>query len=240
MLILPQHIKRFVTLCFHQSKLRALITTQLLLALILLPGCSSIQFENTEDFDWNGVSTIALSEPAEDRWQLRPLIKKELVTMGFKIASETDEPHLLIGYTTQGKPDLNTDSQVIMRLKSLHITFKEPSSNNSVATLDYSYPPTGDSDPATGVKEAFAAIKKDLHSPRTQPPPGDVQYPPPAHTKSQTLKESSTTEKNLEPKEPRPKAQEKEPKPLETQSPWLPKLKSWGFENWGQSGNDSY
>ncbi len=157
------------------------------LAALCLSGCNSLHVEVGPHLAWQKVSTVALQSPPEDPWQLSTAIIAELHDMGLTVIDrQTTEPDLLVSYDYTEGPDLNADGDLLTRLKSLHIQFADPATQNNMAVADYFYADYG-SEPLDGVKKAFAALRSDMQTasvsrikplPKADPQPQAEDAPP--------------------------------------------------------------
>ena len=218
--------------------MKALVTITLLFCLLLPAGCSSLQMKQTENFAWSGVSRVALTGPTDDPWQLTPIIKTELTAMGVAVAPRDGDPDLLIDFSFREGPDLGADSEVLTRLKSLHLRFTDPATQTPVAAIDYFYPFTGELDPAGGAREALAALRQQLASSGETSPTMKTTHdraPAPVAAKAN---ETPTTAPAATMPASRPAEAAALPEDPAPRSPWLPRLQSWGFENWGGPGKN--
>lgn len=153
----------------------------LYLAVFLILGCSSLHVDVVPAVDWSAVSVVELQEPAHDPWLLTAAIRTQLHQMGLTVAAkENASPDLLVRYFVQEGPDLNADGDLLTRLKSLHIQFVDPSTDQYVAVADYFYPDS-DYEPVDGVVAAFSGLQQDIQtagSKQVEP------VPPPAPSSS--------------------------------------------------------
>ncbi len=236
--------------------------------LVCLSGCSSMHVDVAPAVDWSNVSHIVLSAPAQDPWLLAPAIRKELQGMGMTVLAEGEgDPDLAIRFFAKEGPDLDANGNMLTRLQSLHVQFVDPATATVVAVADYFYS-EGSSGPDKGVAAVFAKLREELNAgaasplttvtaPVTDPVPRqsvsqsvlESQSPPleparsPAPVGSLEVESVSQTQaleppvKTIAPVTDKAKARKIETK---TESPWTPKFKSWGFENWGKqnSGGD--
>jgi len=265
-------------LVFSPSKLSRLSTCTSLLIVFIMTGCSSLHVDISPSVDWGHVRVIEFQSPPLDSWELTQPIKAELKAMGFQIEETHANPDLLFSYFTQDSPDLTVESEILTRLKSLHVQFTDPTTTSLVAAIDYFYPEgTPQSAPEAGVKEVFAGLQRQIHkeinsqsepptmlptqtlsaTPVDAAPPQQIQVSPTEKLKSNSAPSNNEKEVNatnndmskLDTKvEPSPEAattvlkkpdKKSYPPVQKNSSPWLPKFKSWGFEDWGQDSEDS-
>jgi hypothetical protein len=225
------------------------VTIGLLISLPLLFGCASMQVKDSGIFDWDGISTVSLNQPDSDPWALVPIIENELKAMGLN-TDPGRTPDLLLSFETREGRDLDADSEIVTRLKSLHIYLADPAKSTRIAAIDYFYPPTGEIDPATGVEESFSAIRQLLENRKTAPSAGKPKSHADSATATEPTPEPSTAAPvsrsdelrppatnasgettQAAPHEDRQTSAEQQPAPV---SPWSLKLRSWGFETWGK------
>ena len=252
-----------------------------LMMVFVLTGCSSLHIDSSPSVDWSHVQVIELQRPLQDPWELTQPIRSELKTMGFQLTEETNtSPDLILSYFTQEKPDLTAESEVVTRLKSLHIQFIDPATNTLVTAVDYFYPEvTQPLAPEAGVREAFSGLRQQIHkdvtsqtnlpemvptqtlpaAPLVVAPPAQsqesaIEQPPsdalpvsnePAENVTNNNTQSKTVEIVAPGKEAATTVLEKPDKQAQqavqqTRSPWVPKLQSWGFENWGKDTPADY
>lgn len=237
---------------------------------VCLLGCSSLHVDSNPAFDWKTVSAVVLHAPEEDPWLLAPAIRAELQRMGYEVlAAGTGKPDLQVRYFFEEGPDLDTNGNLLTRIKSLHIQFVDPDTEKFVAVADYFYAEDSPA-PLKGVAEAFAGIRGGKPTPskavsqpvsplletsRQQQSTNDQQSSLPvphvaapqatndallssAPLEAATNNPMPQTEPQEEPLVPvtvKPKTREIAP---DTRNPWIPRLESWGFENWGEPSED--
>ncbi len=236
-------------------------------------GCAAVNVDVGSTIDWSKVSTVTLQPPTEDPWQLAPEIRNELQQTGFTVLATNDtSADLLVRYFTKEGPDLNSDGDLLTRLKSFHVQFVDPATNENVAVVDYFYADTM-ADPADdSVSLAFAELRRDIQAGRsvtTPAAPTQVAAPEPAPAvaePSQPQVEATTPQQDPQPAQVAPAEITVQPAvtPNEapavaeqtavsvtpaviptiekeearkitprTESPWVPRFHSWGFEDWG-------
>ena len=239
----------------NQTKL---LSSGLSLLLLCLVGCSSLHVKVDPNTKWDKVSTVTLQGPQQDPWQLRPAILTELQKMGLTVLpDEGSRPDLQVRFFFQQGRDMNEEGHLLNRLQSVHIQFAEPGAETFVAVADYFYADNSMTKPEMGVTAAFAQMRQDIHSGAS----------PSARENQSSKKMKTTNESNNPPaaqsggadqaagSDEQGVAAESAP-PVETivpvtdnssldnsvqsktRSPWIPKFKSWGFEEWGKENND--
>ena len=229
---------------------------------LLLFGCSSLHVETSSSFDWSRVKRVSVLPPQTDSWNLLPAFHRELAAMRVDSSVDAEHADLLMQFSVQEGPDIDSQGNVHNRLNSLHLQFVDPSNEKIVAVTDYFYADT-DIDPAKGVKAAFAGLQKRLAWLRTEPAPQTVTAESNSASKQVSLateeeqKDVQTAEVQATVQsEPTTEASPVAEKPIrptpqqtvtdniapQTESPWVPRLKSWGFEEWGEKSDvdDSY
>ena len=221
----------------------------------IMTGCSSLHVDISPTVDWSHVRVIEFQRPLQDPWRLAQPIGSELKAMGFQIAETHAEPDLLFSYFTQSSLDLTAESEVLTRLKSLHVQFIDPATKTLVTAVDYFYPETSDqSAPVTGVKEIFSGLRQQIHTDINLPSAAPAQFQelqteplkPDSSPISIKIKDNTANNYQSEPDETAKTVLKKSdsksnPQAVQqTRSPWLPKLKSWGFEKWGQDSANDY
>ncbi|MEE4254392.1 MAG: DUF4136 domain-containing protein [Desulfuromusa sp.] len=243
-----------------------------------LAGCSSLHVDVSPAIDWSRVKVIEFQSPLQDPWELTQPIQSELTAMGFQVEETHSNPDLLFSYFTQESRDLTIESEVISRLKSLHVQFIDPETKTLVTAVDYFYPEvTSPSAPEMGVKEVFSGLRQQIQTEIIAQPEAAQNPPPPAAPAKQIIASPPAKIQNGQTEQLQPKStqSENEPedntanisqtKPVEqealtqeivtpvleksdqkshqavqkTRSPWVPKFKSWGFEDWGEDSADS-
>lgn len=209
---------------------------------IILTGCAAVQSDNTESINWQNISTIAIMATESDQWDLSGQIEKELGKSGYRVVSDRSQADLLLGYATETALDLGDDSEILTRLKSLHLYFADPATDNKLAGIDYFYPTTGQIDPVDGVIESLAVINRTSPQVEYQPVPeqGSPREPV-TQIEQDSPAEAVTTpaEDTAEPVEKttviqKPQKRQEAPKQRKSKSPWSIKLKTWGFDTWGK------
>lgn len=228
----------------------------------VLTGCASLHLDMVSAVDWNQVRVLQFQSPEGDPWELTQPIKAELQAMGFQVDNFHAKPDLLFSYFIQEGFDLTAESEVLLRLKSLHVQFIDPATKNLVTAVDYFYPEVANPPaPVTGVKEIFAGLRQQIHAEIEVPatPLAQPYESQPDPSTSALLPVNNEPEKNPadhlqstynETVSPQPvptetvlkKADSKSTQQAtqKSRSPWLPKLKSWGFDNWGKDEPDDY
>jgi hypothetical protein len=245
----------------------------------IVTGCASLHVDISPTVDWGHVSVIEFRSPLQDPWELTQPIKSELKAMGFQIEETPANPDLLFSYFTQEGPDLTAESEVLTRLKSLHVQFMDPATKTLVTAVDYFYPEvTAPMTPETGVKEVFSGLRQQIYqesnsqadkpaivptqivpvAPVAVAPPTQSQELQPVPLKLDPVPSSNESEGNAvnggqsghgevaESSQKKvtsvlEKTDKKPHQPVQkTRSPWLPKLQSWGFEDWGKDSADDY
>lgn len=218
----------------QKNPIHHIITITLVCGLAFLTSCSSLQSSSKENLDWGNISTISLHAPAEDPYNLLPLVHQGLANLELTLIALSDHPDLKIDFSTEIGRDLDSESQIRSRLKSLHMRFVDPLSENTLAAIDYFYPLAGDIDPAEGIREIFAAISQNARAETTGTPPERLE---PSSQQSSRIKpsEQSTGPESQQTEQAIQQQSNPEQKNVNPSSPWLPRLKSWGFENWGKN-----
>lgn len=245
-----------------------------------LSGCSSLHVDISPTIDWSRVKVIEFQSPLQDPWELTQPMKSELITMGFQVEETHSNPDLLFSYFTQESRDLTIESEVISRLKSLHVQFMDPETKTLVTAVDYFYPEvTSPSVPEMGVIEVFSGLRQQIQTQtEINSQPEAAQNPPsPAAPAKQIIASPPSKIQNGQAEQMQPKFTQNENKPEDhvanisetktaeqtalhqedvtpvlekhdqkshqavqkTRSPWIPKFKSWGFEDWGEDSTDS-
>jgi len=231
------------------------------LLLFCLVGCSSLHVKVDPNTKWGEVSTVTLLGPQQDPWRLRPAILAELQEMGLTVLpGEGSRPDLEVRFFFQQGRDINEEGHLLNRLQSIHIQLAEPGTETFVAVADYFYANNSITKPEMGVTAAFAQLRQDIHpdsSPRV-----------PSAQKNQSPKKMMTTDKSNDPSAAQsggtsqddgrdeqgvaaesalpvetivPVTDNSSPEKSvqsKTRSPWTPRFKSWGFEEWGKESND--
>lgn len=238
-----------------------------LLALLLLgfSGCASVHVDVNPNLDWAKVKTLALQEPAEDRWGLTPLMVTELRQQGFAVIQGSEsEADLLLRYQTKAKPDLDAEGNVSERLESVHLQFLDPASDKRQAVIDYFYPTSDSSHSiADGIQAALAGLRQAHPAPQSASKPDNptAKKHSPAVVSTQVRPGADVAEQPGQPtnrstaapsENSKPAADQSgvkhstavespthEPQP-QTRSPWIPRFKSWGFDNWGEEEETSF
>lgn len=222
-------------------------------------GCSSLHVETSSSFNWGEVGTVSVQQPQTDPWNLLPAIYNELATMGVDSSVDAERADLILQFSVQEGPDIDSQGNIYNRLNSLHLQFIDPNDERIIAVTDYFYSDT-DIEHTKGVKAAFAGLKKRLAEKRSelasQPATVDSnsaqQLAPIAVDEEQTDFQMQDEKKTIQPETPTessltvetpthsaPVQSVTENIVPQTESPWIPRLKSWGFENWGkQSAED--
>lgn len=232
--------------------------------LLLTVGCSPLHTEIKPGYRWTEVSTVFLHEPDHDPWGLTVVVRQELQAMGYALASPgTGSRDLIVRFSTQDGPDFTSEGVLVTRPKSLHVQFVDPDTDALVAVADYFL--RSSEDPAIGMKTALAglhqrlltsnanvpaslhkqaqtpirpAVAEDAQPPAT--PTAAVPLADPGEVPALSAESERTTaipeETPTGPAEPGITVKEAEPeiRSLE-RSPWVPRLKSWGFEDWGKT-----
>lgn len=190
---------------------------------ILLSGCSSVHTEVKPGYEWSAVSSVYVEELQPDRWELRPLVRQELQGMGFVLLpSIAERPDLRVRFFVTEAVDLDAESRPLTKLKGVHVQMIDPDDSAMVAVSDYFL---GSADtPEQGVSKAFAGLREKIRT-VAGTPPQNAAAPGPAAVSMPTTDAEPQASGTAEP-EPEIKSRQR--------SPWMPQLKSWGFEDWGR------
>jgi len=145
-------------------------------------GCAAVNVDVGQSVDWSSVSSVAYQPPADDPWQLTPAIQAELQKIGFTVlAADDPTADLLVQYFTKKGPDLNADGDMLTRLKSFHVQFVDPESNENLAVVDYFYADTMADPEEESVALAFAELAKNIQNGKsTTVPAATTAIEPPA------------------------------------------------------------
>lgn len=230
--------------------------------LMLAAGCSPLHTEVRSSYRWAEISILAVEAPASDPWTLAPVVSAELQALGYAVVEPgAAGQDLLVRFSTQDGPDFTSDGVLVTRPKSLHVKLVDPRSQALVGVADYFL--RSSEDPADGMRAALGGLHQTIRSgaravqvPAAAPaaaPPAPVATPavqpqavgPPAADAAPALPtaaelvaappeqprgEEPATAETVVDEEPEVRSQE--------QSPWVPRFKSWGFEEWGK--NDDF
>jgi len=174
---------------------------------------------------------------------------------------------LLVTYGFEPRRTLSDEGEVTTLLESLAVHFQDLQSGTVLAEAGYGHN-WRDEPPAAMVAEVFAGLERDLGPETTgSPKPGfikSIRWQAPvtddgeatageiiddaAAGKTSPAPERQPASSSPEPERPTdPQAAPVEPSParLEEKTPpdaepsgWQPRIKSWGFENWGREDTD--
>lgn len=104
-------------------------------------------------------------------------------------------------------------------------------------TRQTTVPSAATTPPSSSARHQNAPIGKALpHTPLPHHPPGELTAPTGKKVQDSAPDDKSTPEQS-DPVADQPKVKEIVP---QTNSPWIPRLKSWGFDNWGKETGDDY
>ncbi len=186
------------------------------------------------------------------------------------LTEENENPDLEVRFFSEEGPDLDANGNMYQRLKSVHIQFVDPVTETFVAVADYFYAensPNPAEGVKTAFAELLDHIQADATA-QSQPvsvTPNPAQTGTKIVLPSQSRRDMTSSDEKLSPaggsetsvsqelgtatqttgqssRTPAPtldKTDISEIKP-KTQSPWIPRFKSWGFENWGKQTDDGY
>ena len=237
------------------------------LTILLVAGCSPLHTEVKPGYRFKADSAVVLQAPVYDPWGLVPLMRQELQAMGYELVLPGYvSPDLIVRFSTQDGPDFTSEGVPITRPKSLHVQFVDPGTDALLAVADYFL--RSSEEPAAGMKALLAGLHQRLRSgsasvpanPRKQAqtparpvvaegaqqsdaptvamPFADIGGAPAPSAESGR---ATTLPEEIPGGQVAPSitAEEIEPaiRPLE-RSPWVPRFKSWGFENWGKTDDN--
>ncbi|HDR46942.1 MAG TPA: hypothetical protein ENN94_04500 [Geoalkalibacter subterraneus] len=211
----------------------------ILFLVLFTAGCSGLHTGASPDFDWSRVEKVSVQGPWEEYQELQKPTLQEVAAMGYDVVPHSSlKTDARLELEVAEALDINEVGAVFSRPKSLHVRIYDADSGTQVALADYYLSSTQSA--VDGVKELFAGVKKERSSskgenkstaaaPEEAPPvsvptvqaeaPG--KSPAPASTPASQEQEAETSEWD--------------PAEKKKLSPWVPRLESWGFENWGKS-----
>lgn len=225
--------------------------------LLFVVGCSQLHTEVRGGYRWSGVSAVGFEEPSRDPWSLAPVVRAELEAMGYVVAAPgADGQDLLVRFSTQDGPDFTSDGVRVTRPKSLHVKLIDPRSQALVGVADYFL--RSSEAPDAGMRTALAGLRDAMRSaarpgqarPVAVPPatpavaqPAPTAVSPATPTVTPTVVEPAAAASPAPPSgvAPAPVETVVEEEPVirsREQSPWMPRFKSWGFEEWGKGGRE--
>ncbi|MDW7644265.1 MAG: hypothetical protein SCI25_04435 [Desulfuromonadales bacterium] len=192
--------------------------------IVLLTGCASWYAKVQPGFDWSQVSTVTLQGPENNTYgDLLAAAEDELVGMGYEVLSgDVPIAQIRVHFTVGEGLDVDETGHRFMRPKSLHVRFYDTSDWSLVAENSYFLLPS--EDPSQGVKALFDGIRKK-----------QSQRPPSASPEKTSTPAGAPSESDPPPPTPEPTTEAPDSAtPIEEPSPWVPRFKSWGFDEWGQ------
>ena len=192
--------------------------------IVFLAGCASWYAKVQPGFDWSQVSTVALQGPGNDRYgDLLAAAEDELTGMGYEvIRGESPTAQMRVHFTVGEGLDVDETGRRFMRPKSLHVRFYDTADQSFVAENSYFLLPS--EDPSQGVKALIDGIRKK-----------QSQRPPSTSTEKTSTPAAAPSESDPPPPKPEPTTEASDSAyPIEEPSPWVPRFKSWGFDEWGQ------
>ncbi|BCA80498.1 hypothetical protein [Desulfuromonas sp. AOP6] len=196
----------------------------ILALIVLLTGCASWYAKVQPGFDWSQVSTVTLQGPENNMYgDLLAVAADELVGMGYEVLSgDVPIAQVRVHFTVGEGLDIDETGHRFMRPKSLHVRFYDTSDQSLVA--ENSYFLLSSEDPSQGVKALIDGIRKK-----------QSQRPLRASSEKTSTPAVAPAESEPPPLTAEPTTEEPESSyPIEEPSPWLPRFKSWGFDEWGQ------
>ena len=223
--------------------LRPWITLLLITGVLLIAGCAHLHVDSVPQ--WQTLTSSRLCLTPESNPDYRNLVTASLQQGGWQVTGEctgNEVPDTIVAdYQLQWVVDLDAESQVIQRPASFHLQLHKVADNSLLAVADYFYPNPPD-DISAGIKEACNALahRAELPSPDEAPTAKQVPTEPTVSSPASLVEENAGAVSPVEKQVTEPPSTESSPaevKPMQT-SPWVPRLKSWGFEGWGDSAQD--
>lgn len=234
--------------------------------LLLTVGCSPLHTEVKGGYRWEDVAVVGLEASGDDRWGLTPVVREQLQATGYAVVPAGDAgQQLLVRFSTKEGPDFTSDGVLVTRPKSLHVQFVDPGRQSLVAVADYFLrssedPAAGMREALAGVQQKIrdaargvptwsapapgpdrpAATQAAVPSTASAPSPQvEAQVPavapdlPPA---AEAAEAASTASGSNMPEGVAPVVESEQEIRSLKESPWVPRFKSWGFDEWGKGG----
>jgi hypothetical protein len=179
-----------------------------------------------------------------DPLQLKTLIGERLEELGYVVLPKTPaRDGLVLSYDYGTAPALTEEGQISRRLQWFRVRLVDSAAQGEVASGELM---SGilDQVPEDKVAALITALGKRLQGSRQNPVGGAEKNMNPEPAKQDDPRDSVLQlQTKKEPKNPSSqplpetnRQREKSSSPAETApgNPWLPRLKSWGFEEWGK------
>lgn len=223
--------------------LRPWIALLLFTGVLLVTGCAHLHVDSVPQ--WQTLTSTRLCLAAEANSDYRNLVTAILQQGGWQVAGECtghEAPGTIVAdYQLQWVVDLDAESQVIQRPASFHLQLHKVEDQSLLAVADYFYPNPPD-DISTGIREACNALahRAELPSPDETSTAAQATPEPAVSSPASLVEENAEAASPVEKQVTEPPSTDSSPaevKPMQS-SPWIPRLKSWGFEGWGDSAQD--
>ena len=215
--------------------LRPCIILLLFTGALLVAGCAHLHVDSVPQ--WQTLTSARLCLAPESNPDYRNLVTASLQQGGWQVTGECTGHEaadtIVADYQLQWVVDLDAESRVIQRPASFHLQLHKVADTSLLAVADYFYPNPPD-DISAGVKEACNALGRQAELPSPDKASTAAQatqqpaVPSPATFVEEKAGAASPVEKTVT-ETPSTESSPAEVKPMQT-SPWIPRLKSWGFE----------
>lgn len=221
---------------------RLLYSGYLGIILLLIAGCGSQQVHfSRQAGDYPGYQTVYLEPRDPDPLQLNGTIRESLEEQGYRVVRQApedpDDQVFILLYDYATGPDLDESGRRSLRLEHFRMRLLDNARDKSeVAAGELSRGMLGQS-PQDDVADLVTTLAEGLQNGResgkraeenTASESGDS-----LSSKEREPDENTPSLEEEEPKRDFSSSEEKEPENEERRNPWIPRLESWGFEDWG-------
>ncbi len=214
----------------------------LIILFVLVSGCSTLRTSVRSDVDWSTYSSVEVSVPEPDRWDMRPLVIERLADWGFvPVAGNQQHSDLLATLEVTEGFSLAENGDITTWPKNLLLQLHDRSNGAELAYSRYQLAPT--QNPKHGLNLMINDLRKQaskttgptpaphpLEDKNTTTSPLSLPQPPPDETKAEPAAASSlrksgpATAAAPDPTQP----------PLDgfnelerAPSDWIPRFKGW-------------
>jgi len=229
--------------------------------LLLLAGaCSHLHVDTMDAWSPRDIDTVAYlikdaPEPGADA-----LVREQLSALGWEVSSEPSQADAILECEFGYKTDLNSESEMVRTLDSVHLRITDAESGRTQAVTDYFYAHGNESAWEEGVVAVFNALNKDVtpHKMKRTAPAQETAASETTETTEVAQDNQVEVEREaaISSPEPDPETEDvreleniriradipeleeasepesiREPESME-QSPWVPRFQGWGLDAW--------
>lgn len=217
--------------------MKPLFLSLIMTLIVLVSGCSTLRTNVRSDVDWSTYSSVAVSVPEPDRWEMRPLVIERLTDWGFVpvVGNQQHSDLLAILEVTEGS-SLAENGDITTWPKNLLLRLHDRSNGAELARSRYQLAPT------QSPKHGLSLMVNDLRKQTGKTTDAAAQAPQPQENKTATIpaaspapQDTSVEASSIPAPAPTPPASTSLNEPSEpeaTKSEWTPRFKGW--QPWGE------